>query len=183
MNTDKMREQFEAWAIADGYRNFSKSDDGSYIGNVDYSWKAWQAAIESQSAELAQARARVVELEAALKICVADLQKWAKYSPDCTPTVRMVEKALASTDTAAQKWIPVSERLPETPIKLGELKLPNGEVFKPQENSYEVLVWRKGGSADITKLIRAHNGTTCWYMFDAEVTHWQPLPEPPKEKP
>lgn len=61
MNTDKMREQFEAWAIADGYRNFSKSDDGSYIGNVDYSWKAWQAAHESQSTELAQARAKHYE--------------------------------------------------------------------------------------------------------------------------
>lgn len=57
------------------------------------------------------------------------------------------------------EWIPVSERLPE--------------------KSGDYLVAVNNGAYRFTHKMYYHEGW--WYDFDCEVTHWMPLPEPPKE--
>ena len=61
----------------------------------------------------------------------------------------------------AQRWIPVSERLPEN----------SGRVFIHMGNKYEVIASLVKG-----KFIN-DAGSEC-----SNVTHWRPLPEPPEEK-
>ena len=59
-----------------------------------------------------------------------------------------------------QPWIPVSEKLPE--------------------KSIDVLTYRKNGNS---KVLRFENDCK-WYdsynEWETDVTHWKPLPEPPK---
>lgn len=62
------------------------------------------------------------------------------------------------------EWISVDERLPETNKK--------------------VLVCYSNGSMDIAKYIRA-DGLEFWFEetnFTKTITHWMPLPKPPKMK-
>jgi hypothetical protein len=77
-----------------------------------------------------------------------------------------------------RKWIPVTERLPE----VGE----------------DVLIYAVGKSDDfssvmaitdriIFRLFTSSEGVEAWsspwqyFMTNYEITHWMPLPEPPKE--
>lgn len=70
-----------------------------------------------------------------------------------------------------ERWIPASERLPE-----------DGEV---------VLVWCKIGKMFVGYRRRLYGDNWYWYILTArdstkhityKVTHWMPLPEPPKEE-
>jgi hypothetical protein len=80
---------------------------------------------------------------------------------------------------AIPKWIPVTDRLPE----VGE----------------DVLIYAVGKSDDFSSVIAITNrmifrlfpsseGVETWsspwqyFMTDYEITHWMPLPEPPKEE-
>ena len=65
------------------------------------------------------------------------------------------------------RWIPVSERLPET-------------GFAPTGGSLEVLI-TDGEDIDIGST--TCRGTWCSELFDKDdITHWMPLPEPPEEE-
>lgn len=69
-------------------------------------------------------------------------------------------------DVPVQRWIPVTERLPE-PFALVLVEMPGEKPFKTVREGF---ISRDG----------------VWHsaLYDrepGEVTHWMPLPEPPKE--
>lgn len=80
---------------------------------------------------------------------------WGEVS---THTSKDIADHLISNGVTVQKWIPVSERLPE--------------------DDSHVLVARKNGDVDTDMHIY-----TWWKVGPVErnITHWMPLPEPPKE--
>ena len=75
---------------------------------------------------------------------------------------------------AAQQWIPVSERLPddETPVL----------IFHHTKIRIGELVWEHPGFEDNYDAFRywddPENDGQGWEWGD--ITHWMPLPEPPK---
>ena len=82
----------------------------------------------------------------------------------------MREAADAIEELSKPKWIPVTERLPDN---IGE----------------EVLVCNEDyGKSDLGfATVAVYNGNgwlECWdrKMYLASITHWMPLPEPPKEE-
>ena len=72
-------------------------------------------------------------------------------------------------NTRADSWIPVSERLPEVGIRMGEyitptvIHLNNGDYFI---GYFDGVYWRVGSLT---------------YILQSDVTHWMPLPALPKE--
>lgn len=101
----------------------------------------------------------------------------AKEIYACDYTDRTEEEYIAETlldnGVTVQEWIPVTERLPETcgyPVlmvaanKYGQKKIVKG--FTNYECPVEFCTNEK--EYDL-----------CWHCW--EVTHWMPLPEPPKE--
>jgi len=60
---------------------------------------------------------------------------------------------------AAQRWIPVSERLPE---------------------GRTVLVFKKEGSISIDTTYIDGGNYFWWESGQSKVTHWMPLPQPPE---
>ena len=78
---------------------------------------------------------------------------------------------LIANGVTIQKWIPVTERLPNTAERVLVCKTWLGTVYKPVYGYYQDFPNQKG----------------CWYVLtdvgyypQREVTHWMPLPEPPK---
>lgn len=106
---------------------------------------------------------------------------WRRIETDHSITLAVVEnKAIAehliANGVTIQRWIPVTERLPEEVLE-------ESWDEKPHTASALVLVAvrddcdRRFVSDDIT-----FDGKWCNYPSpDFEVTHWMPLPEPPKE--
>lgn len=70
---------------------------------------------------------------------------------------------------AADRWIPVGERLPEL----------RKNSYLP-EFSDRVLVLTRKRDVEICRFFRRLTGRTEWPI--ANVTHWRPLPEPPQEE-
>ena len=93
-------------------------------------------------------------------------------------------KSWFELDTATvQKWIPVSERLPDADGNyLVAKKIFNNSIMQ------EVLSFAKDGRK-VDKYDFHRGWKNVWYLYDSEwghltidtVTHWMPLPEPPKE--
>lgn len=82
-------------------------------------------------------------------------------------TSRRYELALEDLEKAEQPgWIPVMERLPETcaPVLV---------CLRWGMDDYEITVGEYWGDS------KASPG---WGIFDPYVTHWMPLPTPPKEE-
>jgi hypothetical protein len=66
-----------------------------------------------------------------------------------------------------QKWIPVTERMPDN----------NESVLVYHDDGMIRFGINKGGFADVVStLYLKHNHHTCF----SKVTHWMPLPQPPK---
>lgn len=70
------------------------------------------------------------------------------------------------------RWIPVTERLPEYDARV--------LAFDMRAKNKYIGIWTREKDPD--------DGNDCWfdsagwwYAFD-EITHWMPLPEPPKEE-
>ena len=82
---------------------------------------------------------------------------------------------LLDNGVTVQKWIPVTERLPEFQKGNVQKYLTIQEGFISNKPIYNVLWFGKKG----------------WYRYDSEygdvwvkdVTHWMPLPQAPKEEP
>jgi hypothetical protein len=81
---------------------------------------------------------------------------------------------------AEQKWIPVTERLPEDGEYLAYTKCTYG-------NYVRILRFAKDGRK-VNEYDFDRDWENVWYLYDSEwghiavdsVTHWMPLPEPPK---
>lgn len=81
------------------------------------------------------------------------------------------------------KWIPVSERLPENDGKYLVLKALG------EHRWHDVFRFAKDGRK-VNKYDFDSNWQNVWFIYDSEwgyittdnVTHWMPLPEPPKEE-
>ena len=79
--------------------------------------------------------------------------------------LRMIDQMPTVTDTnVGSKWIPVTERLPE-----------KGEVVLACGKRHATSGMFQGASRNNPKLWHWKSNTL------KEVTHWMPLPEPPKE--
>ena len=88
--------------------------------------------------------------------------------------IEAVADYLLDSGVTVQKWIPVTERLPE--YQKGKVKkyLTIQKGIISDKPIYELLWFGKKG----------------WYRYDNEygdvwvenITHWMPLPEPPKEE-
>lgn len=81
---------------------------------------------------------------------------------DLKKTIRDQRKRIAELE-AAQRWIPVSERLPET--------------YKP------VLTVDMSEATQVPVPAFYNPDTECWsthFKYDLWVTHWMPLPQPPE---
>lgn len=93
---------------------------------------------------------------------------------------------LIQNGVTIQKWIPVTERLPEEHDSIFA-KLYGTERFLPgmfktiSENVLAVFVLEDGRK----RVKETHTNEGKWNMSGVygakEVTHWMPLPEPPKE--
>ena len=74
---------------------------------------------------------------------------------------------LIANGVTVQQWIPVSERLPEE----------NERVLVYHDDGMIRFGINKGGFADVVSTLYLQNHhRTCF----SKVTHWMPLPEPPK---
>ena len=78
---------------------------------------------------------------------------------DCGPLMRADH--LIANGVTVQKWIPVSERLPE------------------KEGTYLTYTDKEQIHLDCFCIYPNH-GTKFWVGGNGTVTHWMPLPEPPK---
>lgn len=78
-----------------------------------------------------------------------------------------IDKATTLWNTRADRWIPVSERLPEknTPVL----------VYIPHENPIPMELYDGGGD-----IVWSGIGDSLNFAELDEVTHWMPLPLPPK---
>lgn len=93
---------------------------------------------------------------------------------DATYAQQLGEEAdyLLANGVTLQKWIPVTERLP------GLIPCNAGTAY-----SEAVIVWTDGKKA----MVAVWDGidflcaSEYWEADGEEVTHWMPLPEPPKE--
>lgn len=82
-------------------------------------------------------------------------------------------------ETAVPKWIPVTERLPEVGEDVliyaveksddfpGVIAISDRMIFRLFPSSEGVETWRSPWQ---------------YFMTDYEITHWMPLPDPPKEE-
>lgn len=91
------------------------------------------------------------------------MDKYIKLE-DVANLIRKRVRTLPAADVRPVRWIPVEERLPK--------------LFQP------VIVCRKGkdGKPMVEAGSMDHNGW--WKVYGTRtktVTHWMPLPEPPKE--
>ena len=94
----------------------------------------------------------------------------------------VANQVASSSKQLASKWIPVTERLPDADGNyLVAKKIFNNSIFQ------EVLRFAKDGRK-VDKYDFHREWKNVWYKYDSErgyltidgVTHWMPLPEPPK---
>jgi hypothetical protein len=88
------------------------------------------------------------------------------YNIGCDPCTTTVAEALYNAGYRKQEWISVEERLPDGK---SPFLVTNGKQIVI---SYRNLMYRAGGTGELRIPANYGNGMT--------VTHWMPLPEPPK---
>ena len=90
--------------------------------------------------------------------------------------IEKIADHLIANGVTVQQWIPVTERLPEDDlVENSEVKLLKVLVFYKTSMGVPVVrtqIRQKGR--------RYHRDEWSWAKFEP-ITHWMPLPEPPKE--
>ena len=77
-----------------------------------------------------------------------------------------LQKEIEGLRAQLPRWIPVTERLPDDPVK-------KVLIFVPHTH---------GNIVDVGRYLGADGWVLeGWYLTQTSVTHWMPLPEPPKE--
>ena len=90
-----------------------------------------------------------------------------------SPSARqMVADQLIANGVTVQKWIPVSERLPE--------KFKTVLVYCKNKTIRGGTVCHIGSCDNGFWFLARQAGTESFPDLEWEVTHWMPLPEPPK---
>lgn len=84
-------------------------------------------------------------------------------------TNEMVADHLIANGVTIQRWIPVAERLPE----------PETDVLTFCFGNIDILTYRYNRRGNLCFMFRDDCGY--WKETFAEVSHWMPLPEEPKE--
>ena len=74
--------------------------------------------------------------------------------------IEAVADYLLDSGVTVQEWIPVTERLPQEDVR--------------------VLVWLTDGVNSYTKMDTDRRHNNRWVRWGMYVTHWTPLPTPPK---
>jgi hypothetical protein len=111
-------------------------------------------------------REKLVEL---LKCNLQNFQNDVAYW--CEEHILELASCLIANGVTVQEWISVKDRLPDTAERVLVCKTWNGRVYKPEYGYYQDFPKRNG----------------CWYVLtefgyypQREVTHWMPMPQPPK---
>lgn len=112
---------------------------------------------------------RLIDADAVIerlnKVCLTDDYLFMALKQGIDHAIAVINEAPTFTDVPDNnvgKWIPVSERLPE--------------------NEVRVLVMLKAGTSNYTNMDTDRTYKSgVWVRWGNDVTHWMPLPEPPKE--
>lgn len=120
------------------------------------------------------------EIKKALECCGADkpcracrecpyrpeIDSCSRMARDALSYIRQLENQIADLGKKVPRWISVKERLPKDGQKV-------------------IAAFRDGGDV-IVDQARYSNGEfdfANWaYVWDENITHWMPMPEPPKEE-
>ena len=102
------------------------------------------------------------------------------------PLTDFITDYLIANGATVQRWIPVSERLPEehesifVKFQFTDSWMPG--MFLTTSNDVIAAVICENGSRK-TAIARTQDGkwNMCYIPGGKEVTHWMPLPEPPEE--
>lgn len=103
-------------------------------------------------------RDKLIELLKESKLCSRRFDD--QYSDG---TIAIIADHLIANGVTVQKWIPVSERLLEEDVRV---------LVRIDQNSK----WHTEVELDTD---RRHKNS--WVRWGEAITHWMPLPEPPKE--
>lgn len=108
---------------------------------------------------------RIANQDTHIRALQRAIENLRKQNEQPLPATALVAKENA--DLLERRWIPVTEQLPEDPVK-------KVLIFVPHRHGNIVDVGRYLGAAGWVP-----DG---WYLTQASVTHWMPLPEPPEEE-
>lgn len=120
--------------------------------------------------DLAEAADRMENQNAHIAALQQEIEKLRGQNEQLREAAALVAKK--SAELLERRWIPVTERLPEYDARV--------LAFDMRAKNKYIGIWTREKDPD--------DGNDCWfdlagwwYAFD-EITHWMPLPEPPKEE-
>lgn len=106
---------------------------------------------------------------------VSDILEYLPWGQISSSTAREVADHMIDNGVTVQKWIPVSERLPVEREEDDE-----GEKHTASD-IVQVAVMDSLGNKFVSDDMLYDGKWVNYPWGDFEITHWMPLPEPPKE--
>jgi hypothetical protein len=169
------RERFEAWYERTyGVRAFAQNVDHSYTEpTTEMIWAGWQARA-AQPAPVVPDEAT----EGDAPRMSADTEPELAWRDGWNACRDAMLAAAPAQGQQVDRWIPVSERLPEldTPVWLYDPDV--GTFFGMRESSTDGWMWVEGFGVD---LLPSGPGFSDITLTDCEPTKWMPLPAAPTQ--